>query len=126
MLMPFEDGGSVYVGENGRVLVVTTQEILSPVFLEVQAVQRAAHPEFVNYESMAEFLASPSDTAQCEAQVVREREWALCQQADFPGSVVRYLLEQDMVYQVSATSSASVADAELIESMISSLRFLDQ
>jgi hypothetical protein len=68
------------------------------VYLEARAVERTAHPEFVDLESIADFLARRSDTIQCEPQMIGDREWARCTYTDFPTTIIRYLVEQDRAY----------------------------
>lgn len=124
-LMPFENGGSVYVGENGRNLIVTSQESLSSVFFEVRVVERTSNPDSRDLESITEFLALSTDSAQCGAETIRGAEWAVCRQSDSFGTVVRYSLGRDAMYEVSSTPNSSLADEQTASMMFGSLRFIE-
>jgi hypothetical protein len=122
VLDPFDDGGLVAVGDEGRYLLVTDEELPASVFFEVRAESASAYPELSGLTGPEDLLAQPPEELTCELVTISTKQWIRCGAMDAPLSVIHYSMIGSTVYSVVFNSDASLADRQAIGLMFDSLQ----
>lgn len=98
---PPEDEGLVSVSDEGRALFITSPPWPSSTFLEVRATSRRERNFFARTATTPEILDLADDDTECTLVTISNREWAACRTSDAPGIRTHYLIQDDLLYEVS-------------------------
>jgi hypothetical protein len=121
MIEPFDDEGLVAVGEEGRSLVLTSPPWPSWVFLEVRATNKGDRPFFTDVSSTAEIPGKSNDDTQCALVTVSNRVWAACRSRTSLGATTYYLIDDNLLYEVSYTADLPESVQGQVDSILATL-----
>jgi hypothetical protein len=121
-LSPFENGGLVAVREQGRHLIVSDDDLLASVLLNIRAGILGEEEELAGISSTNDFATVAPRGLDCSIEEFAGGEWAVCQPEGFPSNVVQYRIEGDTVYQIGFNTDLSTADLAVVRATMLSLR----
>jgi hypothetical protein len=120
MVMPLDGESLVSVGDEGGSLVVTSQPWPGSTFFEVRATDRRSRAFFAGVSSTSEIPQLQDGNTVCEATRVAGRDWMNCQ-SNGAETVTNYLIEGNMLYEVSYSANVSATVRQAMESIFNSL-----
>lgn len=111
----------ISVSDEGRALAITRSGRTREIFFDVRVDNRGERRFFADTETTAGILELVDEETQCELRTISNRQWAACRSNATPSIATYYLVQDELLYEVSFDRAVPNEIRERLDRMLTTI-----